>query len=254
MRLNSGDETRRRHERQGDPVRVLADKLRRGLPVEIQDARAAFEVLVAAGARLAGFRKTVSGVLKELAAKHVPPIGVRQEDFLGHRHSWRLRITREAAAQTWPWVELLMDVLDLEEPTDRWPETSWPHVKAALSEGWDVFWTDGSMWAPYQIQKLDDPTVDETYTLIEDEDAWEHACTHAALGHRIGLDAFRFLRRWARQEYEAVVGRGAFKAQGDVFGIADERAKILRTDPLCLGCFLRSVETPGALCAICQTP
>lgn len=90
---------------------------------------------------------------------------------------------------------------------------------AALSEGWEIFWTDDANHAPFELcavgAPLDHhfPDSPVTYEHVifgtddqpDDEAAWAHVRGWAALGSPIHQRALDFLKERSPEEYERVM-------------------------------------------------
>lgn len=89
---------------------------------------------------------------------------------------------------------------------------------AALSEGWEIFWTDSADHAPFELCAVAAPTDHHfpgspvTYEHVifgtddqaDDDAAWTHVRTWAALGSPIHRKALDFLHVHAPDEYARV--------------------------------------------------
>lgn len=83
------------------------------------------------------------------------------------------------------------------------PPWSAAHARAALTEGWNIFESEGSAYGPWQIQRLD--WAEETpgaKQLEDDESAWNIVLTGTAAHHAAAL---AFIRAHNPMDYETMM-------------------------------------------------
>jgi hypothetical protein len=80
----------------------------------------------------------------------------------------------------------------------------------ACSEGWDLFSCEDAEHEPLELERLDDPALDECLGFDEpkfpdDTAAWRHVSLGAAAGNQLHVKALAVLKEVSPKEYENVL-------------------------------------------------